>query len=101
MTASPKTAPPAPKLSAILQLSRQRKQVRQGVWLIWLLCLLAIVLSCSGCATTVPQPCEPLQAPLMPALHTPLPKVSYSATVQADLLMYQQRLTPTPAMSKP
>lgn len=56
--------------------------------------LTALALSLTACATPLPPaPLTPVQIPAPPDLTEPPPPESYSATVQALLQSWQQRLT--------
>jgi hypothetical protein len=91
----------AKRLNASKVRSSWHKMLLLNAAVILMLCVVIAMLLLVGCATQQQVPCEPLASPLGPALLTPLPPVSYSISAQRDIQTWQQRLTGTPATSKP
>ena len=56
----------------------------------------------TACATPSPSYVSGCpQVPLMPAVRQPIPSLPYSASVRLELENWRNRLTATPAMSRP
>lgn len=86
--------------------SYKQAKTRLSDWLqsdspLWQMTLLVLVMLLSGCTVPPIVPCVAPAIPTVPVLQQPLPKETYSISVQRDLSKWEQRLTLTPQMSKP
>lgn len=84
----------------------RRLKTKRNAWLrfdspLWPVILLLIVMLLAGCHTQPTNPCVEPAVPTKPASLQPIPNETYSLSVQRDLSRWEQRLTVTPAMSKP
>lgn len=102
---------PLPKSAQWKRLTLKRfdfksARTKLNAWLrfdspIYAVILLLIVMLLAGCHTQPTAPCVEPALPTKPALRQPLPKESYSISVERDLSRWQQMLTVTPPTSKP
>jgi len=83
MHESNETAPPEPRLSAVLQRSSQRRQERRVIYALLLLIAVALTLLVVGCATP-PQPCEPEIRMPPPVIVKSPPSESYLTSALRD-----------------
>ena len=70
-----------------------RKQTQRHVYALLLLTLLFFGILLTGCATQPTQPCVNPAIPSPPAQRMEQPSRSYSASAQADMEKWRERLT--------
>lgn len=58
-----------------------------------------LALSLTGCATPLPSPTACPSLPAAPAVSSPIPPESYSASARQHILIWRSRLTAMPPMS--
>ena len=81
------------KLYAINARRIQRQRMRRSVYVLLLLTLLFFGILLTGCATQPTQPCVNPVIPSPPAQRMEQPSRSYSASAQADMEKWRERLT--------
>ena len=81
------------KLYAINNRRIQRQRMRRSVSVLLLLTLLFFGILLTGCQTQPTQPCVNPAIPLQPAQLMGPPSQSYSASAQADMEKWRERLT--------